>query len=133
MTAIALVSTAPGDPAAEAPGGVTVTPAPSDFAQDGVAAAEESPEDLAMPEAVACPVPGALEPRVLHPATAAMTRTAAEQADQTEHAVRPVRIPMKRRLQYAAIRLLNGKLLPFRVRVPPNRPMRLAGVIRSRE
>ena len=120
-------------PQQSAPGGVTVTPAPSDFAQDGVAAAGESPEDLAMPEAVACLPLGELDPPALHPATAAMTRTAAEQADQTEHAVRPVRIPMKRRLPYAVIRLLNGKLLPFRLRVPPNRPMRLFGVIRSRE
>jgi hypothetical protein len=97
MSAMALVSTAAGDPAAAAPGGVTVTPEPSDFAQAWVAPCGEPAEDPALPEAVACPVPGALEPPALHPATAlmastvAVTRRAAEQAVRPLKAVKPVR------------------------------------------
>jgi hypothetical protein len=76
MAAMALASTAPGDPGAEAPGDVTMTPEPSDFAQDGGAPAAE-PERPETPEAVA--VLGDPAPPEVQPVTAVRTRTPAEQ------------------------------------------------------
>src|SRR5512146_3135068 len=122
MAAMALASTAPGDPAVEAPGDVTMTPEPSDFAQDGGAPAAE-PEP---PEAVA--VPGELEPPGLHPVTAVRTRTAAEQDTRTARFLINTGDSSVRRF-----RLLRGNLLPFRPRVPRNRPARPRGVMGSRE